>query len=601
LAEARGWRRTHYCGELRPSDEGSAVVLMGWVHRRRDHGGLIFIDLRDRSGLVQIVFHPDNPGAYRAADEARSEYVLGVAGTVRMRPEGRVNPNIPTGEVEVIPREVKILNASRTPPFYIPNGSDADETVRLKYRYLDLRRPEMQRNIVLRHRIVKAVRDFFDSHGFYEIETPMLIRSTPEGARDYLVPSRVNPGRFYALPQSPQLFKQLLMVAGFDRYMQIARCFRDEDLRADRQPEFTQIDVEMSFVEPDDVISLAEEMLSTVFKQTIGAELSAPFPRLTYDEAMLRYGSDKPDIRFGMEISDLTDIVRGSGFRVFSSAAASGARVRGFAVPGGGRLGRRELDELSAKAVDLGAGGLVWLAIERGGARSPVAKHLSVEEVSAISACTGAGEGDLVLIVAAPEKTGAAVTGALRLDVGHRLGLAAPGFHFCWVTDFPLFEFSEEENRLVAVHHPFTAPADADVPTVLDHSARTEDLLRVRAKAYDLVLNGTEIGGGSMRNHDRRVQQGVLRALQIGPEEAAERFGFLLDALEYGAPPHGGIAFGLDRLLTYMTGSSSMRDVIAFPKTSSAGCLLTGAPAPVARAQLEELKIRTSVEDRDAG
>ncbi len=586
-------KRTDYCGDLRSSDAGSKVVLMGWVHRRRDHGGLIFLDLRDRSGVVQLLFNPDNRDAYAKADEARGEYVLAISGTVVMRPEGRVNPNIPTGEIEVVPDKVLVLNTSKTPPFGIANGLEPDESVRLRYRYLDLRRPEAQRNLMMRHKIVKAVRDFFDARGFCEIETPSMIKSTPEGARDYLVPSRVNPGRFYALPQSPQLFKQLLMIAGFDRYVQIARCFRDEDLRADRQPEFTQVDVEMSFVQADDVMALVEDMIREVFDETLDTKLPRPFARMTYPEAMLKFGSDKPDTRFGLGISDLTDVVRGSGFKVFASAAASGGCVRGFAVPGGGSLSRKELDDLSARAVSLGAKGLVWMVVEGDGVKSPTAKYLSDDELASITGRLGAHAGDLVLIVAGDERTAATVLGSLRLDMGARFELVKPGFSLCWVTEFPLFEYSDDQKRLVAVHHPFTSPMDEDLPLLLDGSAPAKDLLRIRAKSYDLVLNGTELGGGSIRNHRRDVQQALLDRLMIGHEEAAERFGFLLEALEYGAPPHGGIAFGLDRLVMLMTGSASIRDVIAFPKTASASCPMTGAPAEVDPEQLVELRIRT--------
>ena len=593
MNESMQLKRTHYCGELRREHAGSRVTLAGWVHRRRDHGGLIFLDLRDRTGLVQLVFHPDQGEAYNLADAVRSEYVVAVRGRVERRPEGRVNPHIATGEVEVFPDEMKVLNPSKTPPFYIVDDCDADEVVRLRHRYLDLRRPDMQKNIILRHRIVKTVRDFLDSQGFIEIETPMLVRSTPEGARDYLVPSRVNPGRFYALPQSPQLFKQLLMVAGFDRYFQIARCFRDEDLRADRQPEFTQIDIEMAFVDKEDIMSLVETLVVEMFDKALGVKIEAPFPKITYAEAMLRYGSDKPDLRFGLEIRDITDLVRDSAFKVFAAAAQAGGRVRGLCVPGAGSMSRSELDGLSQKAVSLGAKGLVWVALGPDGVRGPASKFLSEKEVAGITQALGASKGDLLLIVAGQERTCATVLGALRLELARSIGLLPRDrdlWKFCWVTEFPLFEYSEEEKRLIACHHPFTAPMDEDMDLLKSNPQA------LRAKAYDLVLNGTELSSGSIRIHRRDIQEVVFDILGIGPEEAQRRFGFLLEAFEYGAPPHGGIAFGLDRTVMLMSGRDTIRDVIAFPKTSSGSCLLTGAPSEVDEAQLKELGIRCATD-----
>jgi len=595
----QGFDRTTGCGELTVRDVGREVSLAGWVHRRRDHGGLIFIDLRDRSGLVQLVFNPEkNPEAHRVADGLRAEYVVAARGKVVLRDPTQVNPRLPTGEVEVLPVTVEVLNESLTPPIYIAETADTppvDETTRLRYRYLDLRRPRMLRNLTLRHQVTMAVRGFLDRHGFLEVETPMLTRSTPEGARDYLVPSRVNPGRFYALPQSPQLFKQLLMVSGIERYFQIVRCFRDEDLRADRQPEFTQIDVEMSFVEQEDILRLMEDLVAEVYAKALGRRLDRPFPRMTWREAMADYGSDKPDLRFGMKFIDLTEAVRGSGFRVFAEAAAGGGQVKAVVAPGAASFSRKDLDGLSEFVRTYGARGLAWMAFEGAPTaptavpaapevRSPIAKFFSPEALADLRARLGAGPGDLALFIADKPAVVAAALGALRLELGRRLDLIDRSTdRFLWVTDFPMFEYSQEENRWVAMHHPFTAVHDEDLPLL-----RT-DPGAVRAKAYDLVQNGVELGGGSIRIHRRDVQERVFEALGMSPEEAREKFGFLLEAFEYGTPPHGGIAFGLDRMVMLMAGAETIRDVIAFPKTTSASDLLTGAPSTVSVRQLAEL------------
>jgi aspartyl-tRNA synthetase len=579
-------KRTHRCGDLRPSQAGEKVGVMGWVHRSRDHGGLIFVDVRDRSGIVQALFSPDVDGnTFNMAKELRSEYVVALEGRLDLRPEGRINAALETGEVEIYVDRCEILNPARTPPFPINENTEVEEALRLQYRYLDLRRQLLQNNIAFRHRVVKAVRDFYDSRGFYEIETPVLTRSTPEGARDYLVPSRVNPGRFYALPQSPQLFKQLLMVGGMERYFQVVRCFRDEDLRADRQPEFTQVDVEMAFVDMEDVIQGTEEMLQYVIHTTLGIDVPLPFPRITYDESMLRYGTDRPDRRYGMEISDLAGVFQGTGFKVFQEALASGV-VRGFRVKGGGRFSRRELDETVARAQDLGASGLLWFVFEEEQVRSPTVKFLSEGELRRLRAVLDAVPGDLGLVVAGPEGVVAPVLGSLRVEMAARLDLRREGLGFTWVTDFPLLEFSEEEGKYVSVHHPFTAPRDADL-LALEGSPGL-----VRAKSYDVVLNGVELGGGSIRIHKRGVQEQVFRVLGMGDEEAREKFGYLLDAFEYGTPPHGGIALGLDRMVMLLNGNDSIRDVIAFPKTAKASCLMTGAPSPVGERQLRELHLR---------
>jgi len=594
LESMAGLRRSHGCGELRPEDKDREVTLMGWVHRRRDHGGLIFIDLRDRSGLVQVVCDPEAGAAFQKAEGIRSEYVVAVTGRVRLRPQGTVNPKLPTGAVEVAARQLRLLNRAKTPPFYIEDDIDVDEALRLRYRYLDLRRPEMQRIMQLRYRTTRAIRAFLDRRGFWEMETPMLTRSTPEGARDFLVPSRLRAGEFFALPQSPQLFKQILMVAGMERYFQIVRCFRDEDLRADRQPEFTQLDIEMSFVQRDDILSLVEELMAAVFQETLGVEMALPLPRLTYQEAIARYGSDKPDLRFGLEIVDVSDLVRGCGFKVFAGAVAGGGVVRGLCAPGCADFSRRELDELTHFAGQYGARGLAWMAITTEGVRSPIAKFFSPQELEDLVTRMGGRQGDLLLFVAGTAAVAATALGALRLELGRRLHLYDEDrLAFTWVTEFPLLEYSPEEKRYVAVHHPFTMPVEADWP-LLD-----SEPLKVRAQAYDLVLNGVELGGGSIRIHRRDIQEKMFSLLGFTPAEAREKFGFLLEAFEYGTPPHGGIAFGLDRMVMLMARRETIRDCIAFPKTQSGTCLLTAAPSPVTPEQLLELHLKITA--RPAG
>jgi aspartyl-tRNA synthetase len=584
--------RSEYCGRINRSHLGQDITLCGWVHRRRDHGGVIFIDLRDREGLVQVVCDPDTPDTFKTADRVRSEYVVRVEGKVRERPAGTVNPDLASGEVEVLARGIEILNASLPPAFQI-DEDHLSETVRLENRVLDLRRPVMQKNLRLRYRTAMAVRNFLDRQGFIDIETPMLTRSTPEGARDYLVPSRVHPGEFYALPQSPQMFKQMLMVAGYDRYYQIVKCFRDEDLRADRQPEFTQIDIETSFLDQDAIIRMVEELVRQVFKEVLDVALPDPFPRLPYDEAISRYGSDKPDLRVPLEITELTDVMKDVAFKVFSGPAnAPGGRVAAVRIPGGGALTRGEIDGYTEFVKNYGARGLAYIKVNdatrlnEAGLQSPIVKNLSEAALRAAIERSGATDGDLLFFGADKAKVVNDALGALREKIGHERGYAQPGWRPLWVLDFPMFEWDEEGKRWNAMHHPFTSPADG-------HEDRLEsDPGSARAKAHDLVLNGWEIGGGSVRMHRSEVQQKVFRALNIGADEAQAKFGFLLDALQYGAPPHGGIAFGLDRVVALMAGAESIRDVIAFPKTQRAQCLLTHAPSPVDERQLRELHIR---------
>jgi aspartyl-tRNA synthetase len=583
--------RSEYCGRVSRAELGKTVSLSGWVHRRRDHGGVIFIDLRDREGLVQIVCDPDTPETFAIADKLRSEFVIEVQGRVRERPAGTVNPNLVSGEIEVLATAIEILNPSLPPPFQI-DDEHLSESVRLEYRFLDLRRPQMQKNLRLRYRTSMAVRKFLDREGFIDIETPMLTRSTPEGARDYLVPSRVHPGQFFALPQSPQLFKQLLMVSGFDRYYQIVKCFRDEDLRADRQPEFTQIDIETSFLNQEEIIVLMEALVREVFSEVLEVELPNPFPRMRFDDAMALYGSDKPDLRVALTLTELTDVVKDVEFKVFREAAqAKGGRVAALRVPGGGALSRSEIDTYTEFVKVYGAKGLAYIKVnarDKGvdGLQSPILKFLEPAVIEQILERTGAADGDLVFFGADRAKVVNDSLGALRLKVGHERGLAEAGWRPLWVVDFPMFERDEQENRWNAMHHPFTSPAEG-------HEKLLEsDPGSARAKAYDIVLNGWEIGGGSIRIHRQDVQSTVFRALNISAEEAEAKFGFLLQALQYGAPPHGGIAFGLDRMVTLMAGAESIRDVIAFPKTQRAQDLLTRAPNTVDEQQLRDLHIR---------
>lgn len=585
------WKKTDYCGELRKKDAGRTVTLLGWVQKRRDLGGLIFVEMRDRHGLVQVVFNPEaNREVHEKAQALRSEYVIGIMGEVVLRPEGTANPKLPTGEIEVAVKELRILNISKTPPFLIDDEDEVAENTRLKYRYLDLRKPGLQKNLILRHRLAREVRDYFDRLGFLEVETPMLTKSTPEGARDFLVPSRLNPGHFYALPQSPQLFKQILMVAGYDRYFQIVRCFRDEDLRSDRQPEFTQIDVEMSFVTVEDIRKTMEGLMVHLFKEVMGTELKTPFPALSYDEAMDRYGLDKPDIRFGLELRDLSKILKGSTFKVFQDALNGGGIIKAINVKGGATFSRKEIDDLTHFVYDFGAKGLISAKVGREDWQSPMQKFITDQERRSVEKMMEASEGDLLLFIAGPSKVVNQSLANLRLHLGRKLGLIPEEeYRFVWVIDFPLLEYDETEKRYAAVHHPFTAPKDEDIPLLKEHPEQ------VKAKAYDLVLNGSEIGGGSIRNHLKEVQSLLFEKLGMEEEEARDRFGFLLEALEYGTPPHGGIAFGFDRLVMILSHSESIRDVIAFPKTQKGTCLMTDAPSKVDGKQLDELWIKLKI------
>lgn len=587
-----GMHRSCGCGRVTEKDCGKELTLAGWVNTRRDHGGLIFIDLRDRSGIVQVVMSPQyGEDAFHKAEDVRSEYVLAIRGIVRERSPETVNPKMQTGKIEVVVSEMRVLNKAKTPPFYVEDGIDVDETVRLKHRYIDLRRPEMQRNLIMRHKIVHEMRQFLDAHDFLEVETPILTKSTPEGARDYLVPSRVNPGKFYALPQSPQLFKQLLMVSGLERYFQIARCFRDEDLRADRQPEFTQLDIELSFEDQDFILDLMEHMMQRIFKNVLNVDIQIPFKRITWDDAMNLYGSDKPDLRFDMHFYDISDLLRDTGFKVFRNVLDNGGIVKAITVKGGAAIPRRELDGLVDYVGNYGAKGLAWIGLNKDGSlKCQITKFLGEDKIREIGKFCEAENGDLILIIADKPKVVAQALGELRLEMARRMNLIDENeFCFRWVTDFPMFEYSEEDKRWVAEHHPFTAPRDEDVQYLLT------DPSKVYAKAYDMVLNGVEAGGGSLRIYQEELQEKVFKAIGITHEEAQEKFGFLLDAFRYGAPPHAGIALGLDRLVMLMLRLGSIRDVIAFPKTQSAIDQMTQAPSEVVDMQLKELHIRVDV------
>jgi aspartyl-tRNA synthetase len=582
-----GMKRTHMCAEVTAEDIGREIVVMGWVQKRRDLGKLIFVDLRDRTGLLQIVFKDElDKELHDKAVQIRNEFVIAVRGTLENREV--INPNMATGNWEVIVSELRILSKAETPPIHIEEDSDTSEATRMKYRYLDLRRPNMQRNLILRHKVAKITRDYFDENGFIEIETPILIKSTPEGARDYLVPSRVFPGRYFALPQSPQLFKQILMVSGFDRYIQIAKCFRDEDLRADRQPEFTQIDLEMSFVDVPDVLEMNEGFLKRVFSEAIGVEVQTPFQVMTYSEAMDRFGSDKPDTRFGMELIDVTDIVKNTSFKVFSGAIENGGSVRAINAKGcGPKFSRKQIDALTEVTKTYGAKGMAWIVVEEGNIKSSFTKYLSEDETQQVLKKVNAEPGDLICFVADTNKVVFDSLGHLRLDIAQKTNLIDESkVNFLWVTEFPLFEFDDEEKRWVATHHPFTAPMDEDIP-MLDTEPG-----KVRSKTYDIILNGVELGGGSVRIHDQELQKKIFKLIGFSDDEAQKRFGFLLEAFKYGTPPHGGLAFGLDRMIMLMAKCSSIRDVIAFPKVQNSSCPMTGAPDLVDEKQLKELHIQ---------